>query len=1005
MTNIPSVSVIVPMYKVERYIKSCVDSILAQTFQDFEIILVDDASPDGCVELCQKLYGDNEKVRLVRHEKNLGLGPARNTGMKHAVGKYIYFVDSDDLILSNALEKLFNVAERTNAQVVHAAGRYELEQDEPLPVRKENLKLEWDKFNTEGFLSNNVVYRLEEHWKNYKTWPMAWLCFFRRDFLEKNQLEFLNIISEDETFSFALFCLAERYYIMHEVLYIYRRRSGSIMNTKSTETLTKRINGMMLGSAYIKKFLERLPNFKGRDEFCERMMNEFFDRFVRNNTTPYYEDLIVSPQVNTAVAETLGKVFGDGETFVSFFFNRYHFYRRQSEIFLQQQNQIAAQAVALQQQNQRLGNDILSLFNRMELSPRKIVFINFMGRGYGCNPKYIAEEILRRSLPWDLVWLVKNPAESMPKKIRKVTYGSVDSVYELATAKIIISNTKNLLPFPHKKDGQYFIMTWHGGPAFKAVEKDVEAQLSKSYLNETKANSKLTDLMLVNSQEQFEEFRRAFWYTGEILNVGLPRNDIFFNHDDELVARVRKNLNVPPENKIAMFAPTFRDDRNVTDVYEFDAEKLLDALRHKFGGEWTLLVRFHPNMAETALAKKSFAADGKILNATSYPDMQELIVVSDVLVSDYSSVIYDFMISRKPVFIFAKDFDTYPQERNFKQLYFDLPYKICRTEDELFDSIKNFDSAKVEPAIKKFLDNVKSTDNGHASEAIVNKIQAVVENKPLKDSSKPTNLDVFNYVEQKYSDFLNELPVYKREDSPTPKIFWWCWLQGLKNAPPICKVCLKALARNYPDYKINIVTLKNISQFVSFPEHVVKKFNAGKISPTHFSDMLRLELLINHGGIWLDSCVLCTGRERDYLSEPLFVFKRTGMDLSAHLASSWFIVAQKAHPILKTTRDLLYKYWQEHDALGSGGFYFLFHCMFKLAAEKYPDEWAKVPDFPNVNPHLLQGEFFRPHDPDRFEQIKNLSKFHKLTWKYSAAQLSPEKTAGTNYEYLMKFFS
>jgi len=104
VTNIPSVSVIVPMYKVERYIKSCVDSILAQTFQDFEIILVDDASPDGCVELCQKLYGDNEKVRLVRHEKNLGLGPARNTGMKHAVGKYIYFVDSDDLILSNALD-------------------------------------------------------------------------------------------------------------------------------------------------------------------------------------------------------------------------------------------------------------------------------------------------------------------------------------------------------------------------------------------------------------------------------------------------------------------------------------------------------------------------------------------------------------------------------------------------------------------------------------------------------------------------------------------------------------------------------------------------------------------------------------------------------------------------------------------------------------------------------------------------------------------------------------
>ena len=230
-------------------------------------------------------------------------------------------------------------------------------------------------------------------------------------------------------------------------------------------------------------------------------------------------------------------------------------------------------------------------------------------------------------------------------------------------------------------------------------------------------------------------------------------------------------------------------------------------------------------------------------------------------------------------------------------------------------------------------------------------------------------------------------------------------MQGLKNAPPISMLCLKSLFRNYSDYQINIVTLENASHFVQFPEHIIRKFNEGKISPTHFSDLLRLELLINHGGIWLDSCVLCTGREKNYLREPLFVFKRTWMDQSAHLASSWFIVAQKAHPILKTTRDLLYKFWQEHDALGKGGFYFLFHCMFKLAAEKYPNLWVKVPVFPNVNPHLLQFEFFAQYNPDRFEQIKRMSDFHKLTWKYNSAQLAPELTAGTNYEYLMKFFA
>ncbi len=122
MTNVPAVSVIVPIYKVERYIKFCIDSILMQSFQDFEIILIDDASPDGSVELCQKLYGDNDKIKFVRHERNLGLGSARNTGIKHARGKYIAFVDSDDFILPDALEKFYNTAEKNNAQVVHAAG-------------------------------------------------------------------------------------------------------------------------------------------------------------------------------------------------------------------------------------------------------------------------------------------------------------------------------------------------------------------------------------------------------------------------------------------------------------------------------------------------------------------------------------------------------------------------------------------------------------------------------------------------------------------------------------------------------------------------------------------------------------------------------------------------------------------------------------------------------------------------------------------------------------------
>lgn len=261
----------------------------------------------------------------------------------------------------------------------------------------------------------------------------------------------------------------------------------------------------------------------------------------------------------------------------------------------------------------------------------------------------------------------------------------------------------------------------------------------------------------------------------------------------------------------------------------------------------------------------------------------------------------------------------------------------------------------------------------------------------------------YTYVYEKYRKFLDALPIYKGSGK-TSRTFWWCWLQGIENAPPICKICLESLNRHYPDYAINIVSFKDINNgIVTFPKHIVDKFNAGKISPTQMSDILRLELLINYGGIWIDSCVLATGREPYYLHYPLFIFQGTWRNQPAHLGSSWFIVSESESPILKTTRDLLYKFWEEHDSI-NGALYFVFHLMFKLATEKYPNDWEKVPRFSNVPPHILQFEFFSKYTPERFEQIKSMSNFHKLTWKYPAEKLAAENIKGTLAEYVFTKF-
>lgn len=349
MAKNPSVSVIVPMYNVEKYIKFCVDSVLKQTFKDFEVILVDDASPDDCFKLCKKIYGDNKKVRIVRHKENLGLGAARNTGIKTSRGKYVYFLDSDDYLLPDALEKFFNAAEKNNADVVHAAGRYELVQNDNDPVGKGTLTLRWEGYSQEGFLRNDVKYRLDKHWKTYDTRSNAWLCFCRKDFLEKNQIEFLPIISEDEPFSFALFCFAKKYYILHEAFYVHLLRPGSIMRSFEAKRFKQGVESLLLVGEYVEKILdEKVPLTDDNAVWRDSFMMVLFSRFTNNHTAPYYNGEKIKFSVNNAVKKILQPFFGADEPFVRFFFNYFHFYQKRSKAVTLKAQQLAQQNKQLQ---------------------------------------------------------------------------------------------------------------------------------------------------------------------------------------------------------------------------------------------------------------------------------------------------------------------------------------------------------------------------------------------------------------------------------------------------------------------------------------------------------------------------------------------------------------------------------------------------------------------------------------------------------------------------------
>lgn len=241
------------------------------------------------------------------------------------------------------------------------------------------------------------------------------------------------------------------------------------------------------------------------------------------------------------------------------------------------------------------------------------------------------------------------------------------------------------------------------------------------------------------------------------------------------------------------------------------------------------------------------------------------------------------------------------------------------------------------------------------------------------------NWIVYTYLKSKYKKFVKN---YKLPENLTQKnsdYVWWCWFQGEENAPEIVKACLESVRRNFPGKKIIIITEKNMRDFVSFPDFIEKKYKHGIISRTSFSDLVRLELLIKYGGIWIDSTILCTAEPSYIFNLPLFIFKTNEKNDPASAAQTWFISSQSNNPILILTRDLLYKYWQNHNYQIH---YFIIYFFMKLAAEKFSDGWKAVPFFSDVPPHILQRELFTNFSEERMAQIKRMSDIHKLTYKF-----------------------
>ncbi len=354
----------------------------------------------------------------------------------------------------------------------------------------------------------------------------------------------------------------------------------------------------------------------------------------------------------------------------------------------------------------------------------KILLMNYHGSGFGCNPKYIAEQLIKNdtSKKLDLVWAVNGKTINMPDRIRTVQIGTYDYYKELATARLWIDNVRKTEEVK-KREGQFYLQTWHGAAPFKKVEGDLEGKASPAIIEMGKRDSEMVDLFISGSSFYSNLYRTSFWYAGEIFESGLPRQDIFWNAT-EIRKKVRKVLNISEGEIMVLYSPTFRDDGSV-EYCDLNIKKLKEVIKKKYDERCEVCVSKHP-----LNINKDYPIDSlECKDVSMYEDFEELLVAADILITDYSGCVYDFSFSRKPVFLYQPDYKKMKLQRDFYVSPDKMPYPIAHNMKELTDSIMFFNYSLYKKQLDLFMKKFGNFDDGKASERVCERIQKILNQK------------------------------------------------------------------------------------------------------------------------------------------------------------------------------------------------------------------------------------------------------------------------------------
>ncbi|MCZ7440126.1 bifunctional glycosyltransferase family 2 protein/CDP-glycerol:glycerophosphate glycerophosphotransferase [Micromonospora sp. WMMC241] len=718
------ISFVVPAYRVQGYLRECLDSILGQPFGDLEVIGVDDASPDDSGEILAEYAARDSRVRPVRLAENVGLGPARNIGLDRAVGEYVWFVDGDDWLVPGCLP--------------HVADR--LRDTRPDVLIVDHVRAHWNNVGTRSAMRDVFpeppgpeTFALRDRPETLKLLHTAWNRLVRREFLIERGLRFAPGWYEDVSFSYPALMAADRIGVLDRVCLNYRqRRTGAITRTR--------------GDRHFEVFAQWHRVFRLMDRWgADGLRPAIFERMIWHYLTVLGNGERIAPELRAPFFAQMhadhvhfrppgGYPVPPGVEGLKHRLVAAGRWRTFSALREAHRARDAARGTAgrarrrlgpaVRRTARRARDTALREYYRAELrrpiDPTLAVYAAYWYRGYSCNPAAIYEAARRLAPQVRGVWIVRRDrVATLPPGVEYVVAGTREYHRVLARAHWLVNNV-NFPDFVRKRPGSVHVQTHHGTPV-KVMGLDQQrypvGAMGMNFAGLLRRVDRW-DYSITSNSFSTQMWERAYPADHVTLEVGYPRNDRLARATAEEGRQARAALGIRPDEYVVLYAPTHREHLPGWQP-PFDPDRMRDVL----GPAGRLLMRSH--YFHDRDRRPRGPAAGGVLDVSAYDRVEDLYLAADVLVTDYSSAMFDYAVLDRPIVVYAPDWEAYRVARG---VYFDLlaepPGAVAVDFPGLLDLFRSgaVGDEAAGRARAAFRARFCALDDGHAAERVVRRV-------------------------------------------------------------------------------------------------------------------------------------------------------------------------------------------------------------------------------------------------------------------------------------------